>query len=200
MNDIGHGPNELPTTQAADGWPRLKWSLAQFERLIELGILTERDRVELIDGELIPMASKGVRHERVRGKLAFRMTRHAPAGLVVYQEPGWRPGGDRYVEPEILVCPESCNSYDCPPSEALLLVEVSDTSLRYDTGLKAETYARLGDGEYWVVNARTLETIVHRDPAGDGYRDCQTLAAGAALNPRRFAFTAPLVLADLGLG
>ena len=64
MNEMAREPRKTrPTTQAADGVPRMRWTLTEFERLIEVGILTEEDRVELIQGELVPMASKGNRHE-----------------------------------------------------------------------------------------------------------------------------------------
>ena len=181
MNEIARGPSQLPTTQAADGIPRLKWTLARFERLIDLGVFGKQDRIELIEGELIPMAAKGNRHERVRGRLAFWISRHVADGLIVYSEPGWRPGGDRYLEPGIIVCPEAFDGNEVPPAEVLLLIEVSDTSLAYDTGLKAETYATLGVREYWVVNARTLETTVHRDPKGSAYGEVTLVAANEVL-------------------
>ena len=68
MNEIPRQPRMRPTTQAAEGVPRLRWTLAEFERLAELGIFTEEDRIELIEGELVPMSPKGNRHELVRGR------------------------------------------------------------------------------------------------------------------------------------
>jgi Uma2 family endonuclease len=79
MNEIARelrsGPKMRPTTQVADGVPRMRWTLAEFERLIEVGILTEDDRIELIQGELVPMAPKGNRHELVRDEIMDRMIR-----------------------------------------------------------------------------------------------------------------------------
>ena len=63
MNEIPRVPKARPTTQVADGVPRLRWTFAEFERLAELGFFTEDDRIELIGGELVPMAPKGNRHE-----------------------------------------------------------------------------------------------------------------------------------------
>jgi hypothetical protein len=54
MNEMPREPKLRPTTQAAEGVPRMRWTLAEFERLIEVGILTEEDRIELIQGELVP--------------------------------------------------------------------------------------------------------------------------------------------------
>ncbi len=162
-------PAPRPTTQAADGVPRLRWSLEEFERLGEIGIFAEHDRIELIGGELIPMAAKGNRHENVRGKLQNWLTRKLPESIFLFSELGWRPGGDHYIEPDILICRDRQDVSTVPPGEVLLIVEVARTSLAYDTGLKARTYARLGVREYWVVNAVTLETTVFREPASGGY-------------------------------
>ena len=68
MSDIAE-PKTRPTTQAAEGVPRLRWTLPEFERLIELGIFTEDDRIDLIEGELVPIPAKGNRHELVRDEL-----------------------------------------------------------------------------------------------------------------------------------
>jgi hypothetical protein len=64
MNEITRPPRRMPT-QAAEGPPGWRWTVAEFDRFIELGILTEDDRVELIGGELVPMAARGNRHENV---------------------------------------------------------------------------------------------------------------------------------------
>ena len=78
MNEMLREPKMRPTTQAAEGVPRMRWTLAEFERLIEVGILTEEDRIELIQGELVPMASKGNRHELVRDEIMDWMIRRLP--------------------------------------------------------------------------------------------------------------------------
>ena len=69
MNDHLPSPRREPT-QAAEGMPRWRWTLAEFERFIELGILTEDDRVELIGGEIVPMASKGIAQRDCARRLA----------------------------------------------------------------------------------------------------------------------------------
>ena len=191
-------PVPRATTQAAEGVPRLRWSLAEFERLGEFGILGPDERVELIDGELIPMASKGNRHERVRGKLLIFMMKRAPQGVEVYSELGWRPGGDYYCEPEILACPVIAEPSLLPPSDVRLLIEVAHTNLAYDTGLKAHTYAALGVREYWVVNAVTLATRVHQEPAVGGYGNRVNVSMDTLLVPHLVPELA-LSLADLGI-
>jgi Uma2 family endonuclease len=188
MNEISRPlRSQHATTQAAEGLPRLAWTLLEFERLSELGFFggvdRERERLELIDGELVPMHAKGRRHERVRGELQNHLVELLPKGFRLFNEPGWRPGGDLYLEPEIVICKAGLYADDVPPSEVLLLIEVADTSLRYDTATKAKIYARLGVREYWVVNAKTLETIVHHEPGEQGYGKISTAAPGETLAP-----------------
>lgn len=167
------------TTQAADGLPRLAWTLAEFERLSELGFFggidSERERVELVDGELLPMHAKGGHHEWVRARLQKKIAFALGQDFDVLSEPGWRPGGELYLEPDILVCRSGVQPAQVPAADVLLLIEVCHTSERYDLVKKAAIYARLGVREYWVVNAATLETRVHLEPAEGGYgstRDC----------------------------
>jgi Uma2 family endonuclease len=168
MNDLT--PRRRETTQAAEGLPRLKWSLAEFERLTELGIFTEDDRIELIGGELIPMSPKGIQHEVVRSELLDWLIRAKPEFARVFSELGWRPDGDTYLEPDFLLAPASVEVPRIPPSAVLLLIEVARTSLDYDLGVKAATYARLGVRDYWVVDAKTRTVTVHREPSDQGYR------------------------------
>lgn len=171
MSDTDTHPRQRPTTRAAEGLPRFRWTLAKFEQLIEQGILDEDDRVELIGGELIPMAAKGIRHEIVRGVLQNWLRRNAPLDIEVYSEPGWRPYGETYVEPDLLVAPPGALPTSADPREVLLVIEIARSSLAYDLGTKAETYSRLGVRDYWVIDARRLVTRVHRQPSLSGYAE-----------------------------
>jgi Uma2 family endonuclease len=199
MNELPRQPKVLPTTQAAEGVPRLRWTLAGFERLIELGIFTEDDRIELIEGELVPMAAKGNRHELVRDELLNWMMDHKPASVRISAEIGWRPpGADTYVEPDFLLCPRALKGVSVAPGDVLLAIEVSHSSLRFDTTIKANLYARLGVRDYWVVDAETLAARVHREPAEQGYGSVSEVPATEALTPL-FVPALALKLADLAI-
>jgi Uma2 family endonuclease len=177
----------------------MRWTLAEFERLIEVGILTEEDRIELIRGELVPMSPKGDRHELVRDNLLNWMIERLPETLRLSTQIGWRPpGADTYVEPDLLICPRSFKGVTVPPTEVLLLIEVAHSSLRFDSTTKAKLYAALGVREYWVVDAPTLATRVHREPSADGYASVVTVPPSETLVP---LLAAPLAirLADLDL-
>jgi Uma2 family endonuclease len=184
MNEIPRAPRMRPTTQAAEGVPRLRWTLEEFERLTELGIFSEDDRIELIDGELVPVSPKGNRHELVRDELQNWLMRRLPATLRLSAEIGWRPpGADTYVEPDLLICPMAFKGVTVAPADVLLAIEVAHSSLRFDTTAKARLDATLGVREYWVVNAGTLATRIHRQPSGGHYGDVVELASQSALSP-----------------
>ncbi len=183
MND--HAPHQRrEPTQAAEGLPRWRWSLAEFERFIDLGILTEDDRVELIGGELVPMAAKGVAHENVKGELQDWLHGNLPRRYRIVTELGWRPGSDTYCEPDLIVFPRSFKTLSkVPGSAALLIIEIADTTLKSDLTTKAALYARLAVREYWVVNSFTLETHVHRNPSQGAYLEVKLRKPATVLKP-----------------
>ncbi len=174
MNEI-YRPHKLPTaTQAAEGLPRRRWTTAELEAAAKLGLFIDTrgndERFELIGGEVVPMSPKGNRHEIVRTMVTqyfYRCIGHEK--LIIASEPQFNLAPDEYTQPDILVFPEPLLVPDVRGSDALLVVEVADSSLNYDLATKALLYASFSVREYWVINAATLETKVFRDPAPSGY-------------------------------
>jgi Uma2 family endonuclease len=196
--DFSSAPGRRPTTQAAEGLPRWRWTLAEFERLSELGFFGEDEHVELIEGELVPMPAKGIRHEIVRGKLLNRLVRQMPVEVNIFSEPGWRPGGDNYREPDLIFGPADSLAPFLPPDQVLLLIEVARTSLAFDTTTKADLYAALGVREYWVVDAQTLATWVYTGPTEKGFADRKLHKPRRKITPTLVPALA-VRLADLGI-
>jgi Uma2 family endonuclease len=174
----------LPTTRAADGVPRLRWTLAEFETMAEFGFFAEEDHIELIGGELVPLAPKTVRHETMRAEVFnCRQLRGLPADVGVAPVLGWRLSEDTYLEPDFLLYPRA-RSRDIPylpPEEILLAIEVADLSFEFDATLKAKLYARLGVREYWAINAISPATHVCRGPSAGGYAAVRTVPASEPL-------------------
>ncbi|HZT46732.1 MAG TPA: Uma2 family endonuclease [Hyphomicrobiaceae bacterium] len=198
MNEVPDTPKMRPTTQAAEGVPRLRWTLEEFERLGELGIFTEDDHIELIGGELVPMSPKGNRHEAVRGAILNWLRRHLPPEFDLHAEPGWRAAGREYFEPDFLIGPARCSPTSVAPSDVALIIEVAHSSLRFDTNTKARRYAAIGVREYWVVNAQTLDARIHRDPAPEGYRGAAEVMPAEPLTAQ-FVPGLSLRLSDLSI-
>jgi Uma2 family endonuclease len=184
MNERFTIPPQRPTTQAADGLPRWRWTTAEVERMAAAGFFSEYDQFELLGGEIVPMmAPAGRRHETIRIELAHRMTRLAREGIMVAQEPQFNLSPETFVKPDILVHPHAIKTYDLQGSDALLVVEVAETSLSYDLKTKLPLYASHGVREYWVINAVTRMTVVHRQPTGSVYDVIEELPPNARLIP-----------------
>jgi Uma2 family endonuclease len=193
-------PNRFPgTTQAAEGLPRRRWTVAEIEAMVAQGIILEDERFELVGGEVVPMSPKGVRHELVKKALQqhwIPLIAGSPVDLAT--ETTLYIGVDEFREPDFLFWPRSIPLDEVTAASALLLVEVADTSLRYDLQTKAPAYARLGLREYWVIDARSLVTFVHRHPGPDGYPKPRKLGPGKLLEPL-LAPQLAVRLTDLGL-
>jgi Uma2 family endonuclease len=181
MNERFTLPSQRPTTQAADGLPRWCWTVAEVERLSAAGFFNEYDRFELLGGEIVPMSPKGRRHEFIREEIAFRFSRSAPDGIFITSEPQFNLGSDTYAVPDVLVRPIAIRTPDLRGENALLVIEVADTSLSYDLNTKATLYAIHGVREYWVINAATLVTKVHRQPTGKTYEFTEEISPDTPL-------------------
>jgi Uma2 family endonuclease len=183
MNEIFPPPPRRPTTRAADGLPRWSWTVAEIERIAAAGFFHEYDRFELLGGEIVPMSPKGRRHEAIRIELAHRFARLASEDVIVASEPQFNLNPDTYVMPDILVHPRAIKTYDLRGDDALLVIEIADSSISYDLKIKMPLYASHGVPEYWVVNAMTLTTAVHRQPSGKTYTFVQEMPPDARLVP-----------------
>jgi Uma2 family endonuclease len=178
-------PAPVPaTTQAAEGLPRRRWSLAEIEAMVARGIIAEDERFELIGGEVVPMSPKGVRHELVKKALQqYWMPLAAGSPVDLVTETTLRVGKDEFYEPDFLFWPRSIHLKEVTAAAALLIVEVADTSLGYDLGIKARAYAGLGVRELWVIDAKRLVTSIHRDPGPGGYPEPRRAEPGERLEP-----------------
>ena len=154
-----------------------RFTLAEYHRLIDLGFFTEDERVELIRGELIQMAAKGTLHSVCNTKLMRSLDRLVGDRAVVRgQEPIILPT-ESEPEPDCVVAkgqPDDYLSNHPEPSDLLLVIEVSDSTLEYDQ-IKLSLYAEAQILDYWIVNlvARQLEcyTQPYQAPQGSfGYR------------------------------
>jgi Uma2 family endonuclease len=197
MNEILRPPSLPLTTQAAEGLPRRRWTVAEIEEMVRVGIIDEDERFELIGGEVVPMAAKGARHEQVKIALNRFFQRAAPERLEIAQATTLRLDKDSFVEPDFCVFRRGLDLSLLNGEAVLLAVEVADTSLAYDLGRKIGIYAAYGVPEVWV-NATTLVTRVHRARAPTGYSEMTDLTCTQCLTPALAAELA-VRLADLGL-
>ncbi len=157
---------------------RHRVSVADYHLMAEVGILAPDARVELLDGEVFDMAPMKSRHAWVVSLLnerlivasaqQFHCRCQMPLHLSEHSEP----------EPDLMVLRRRDDGYRAQhptPADVLLLIEVSDTSLGYDLGVKLPLYARHGVPEVWVVDLDRNRVRVFRQPVEDGYADAWAL-------------------------
>ena len=169
--------------------PRWRFTVADYHRMAEAGILHEDDRVELIEGEIVQMSPIGSKHAGNVDRLAhFFLPRLQGRAIVRVQNPIQM--GD-YSEPEpdlVLLRPRDdfYTSAHPTPADVLLVIEVAETSAAYDRQDKAALYARGGIPEYWVADLGQASLIVYCDPTPDGYTTVRVLRRGEAIRPLAF--------------
>jgi Uma2 family endonuclease len=162
----------------------------EYHRMAEVGILTCHERVELIRGEIITMSPQGRRHRAFIDNLTHLLdTALAGRAIVSIQMPLVLTE-DTEPEPDIQLLRRRAVPYkdrEAAADDALLVIEVAQTSLAYDRSTKLRLYAETGIPEYWIVDCVAESIEIHRAPQADGYRDV-TRVAGAGATASLLAF------------
>ena len=159
-------------------------SRTEFDRAVEAGVFDPDARLELVDGDLLAMTPQGSRHAtgvdlvvdslRHAFHTGFHVRMQLPLAIDDYSEP----------EPDVAVVTGGIRDYrEAHPTTALLVVEVSDDSLRRDRTVKQRLYARCGIPEYWILALPDARLEVYRDPAADGYRTVTIHRTGESIAP-----------------
>lgn len=177
------------------------FTVDEYYRMAQAGVLTEDSRVELIDGVIVDMPPIGPGHS---GNVnwftdVFRELFGGDAQISV-QNP-LRLGLRVEPQPDVMLLrprPDHYRSSHPGPEDVLLLIEVADSSLRYDRETKARIYARAGIADYWIVNRVDFVVEVHRDPLRSRYRSVQVLKCGDMIRPLTFSDVAIAVSDILG--
>jgi Uma2 family endonuclease len=156
--------------QALETVAQRRFTVVEYHRLAETGILGPHERVELIRGVIRRRSPKNRAHVIATDLMCDLLKRALKGRASVYQEaPHVAEGIDSEPEPDVMVCSNpDRRAYGTPGTKALLLIEVAESSLEYDRGEKAALYAEAGVPEYWVLNLVDREIEVFRDP-GEGH-------------------------------
>lgn len=145
--------------------PRRLFRRSEYERMAELGILGDNERLELIEGEIIPMSPQGSRHVQAVALAQRACERAFGTGYWVRAQFPLAVGETSMPEPDIAVVRGNIGDYpDQHPDTALLVIEASDTTLGLDRVGKASMYAKERIPEYWIQNLLTGTLEVRRDP------------------------------------
>ena len=161
-----------------------RFTVAEYHRMAEAGILGEDSRVELIRGQIVDMAQIGAPHLG----MVNRLTRLLPGvlsgrGMLSVHNPVRLDEGSEPA-PDVVVLRPRADYYQTAtpcPSDVLLLIEVADTSLDDDRAIKVPLYAESGIAECWILNLRDRVVEVYRQPGNGSYADVRRVGPGEIL-------------------
>ncbi len=159
---------------------QLRFSVDEYYKMIELGILKDCEKSEIIEGELIQKMPIGDRHAHIVDNLTRFFIRNVSDEILVRVQNPLRISD--YTEPEPDFVLADLTKYDGTrhprPAETLLVVEVSDTTLKYDRDTKLSLYAEAEIPEVWIVNLKNEIIEIHRQPSNGIYQLAQIFKKG----------------------
>ena len=172
-------------TLSSETLRRHRLTVEDYYKMGEAGIFTEKDRVELIEGEIIDMVPIGSQHAYILNKLNRIFSRQILEEVLIRLQDPLRL--DQYNEPEpdlALVTNQNYSAHHPGPADALLVIEVADSSLSYDIDIKTPLYARHHIPEVWVINLMDKKIHIFSDPANGAYQNTHEITTGK-LSPTR---------------
>ena len=173
------------------------FTVDEYHKLIEVNILTENERVELLAGEIVKMSPIGMRHAGCVIRLTHIFSRiGSERAMISVQNPILL---DELSEPEPDVAilrprPDFYTNAHPTPDDVLLLIEVADTSIEYERNVKIPLYAQAGIVEVWLIDLNENQVEVYRQPGNEGYQIVKQTGQDQSIVP----ITLPDFLIDVG--
>ena len=175
----------IPNTTSNNGVKPHLITVADYDRMIEAGIYTENDRIELINGRIVEIMPKGPKHTSANSRIVRFLIRLFDEKVIVRNQDPIILDDFSEPEPDIVLAAwddkEYSENHPTPP-DILLVMEISDTTLAYDREDKARAYSRSGIQQYLLLNLQNETVEDYREPSPDGYQFKRTHRRGDALN------------------
>lgn len=169
---------------------RYRFTVEEYHRMGEVGILPEDSRIELIAGDIVVREPIGSYHAGTVNRLNHLwMSVLGERAVVQVQNPIELAEEDTEVQPDVTLLQPRADFYTRRhpvATDVLLLIEVADTTLARDRRVKIPLYARAGIREVWLVDLTGDRVEVHRDPTAGGYSQVRALGRGESLVPQAF--------------
>ncbi len=166
---------------------RKKFTVEEYYKLGEVGIIGPDERTELIDGDIILMAPMGSRHANCIGFLLSIFSKAlGDRAFLTAQTPVRLNGG---LEPQPDISISKSRAYRDPhpqPQDVYLLIEVADTTIEHDRNVKSFRYSLAGIIELWIVDINAELVEVYRNPGPNGYESIQQFRRGESISPLAF--------------
>jgi Uma2 family endonuclease len=169
---------------------RRRFTLEEYHRMGEVGIFHEDDRVELIEGEIVEMSPIGRLHAATVDRIANVFSRRlGERAIVRVQNPIVFTNLVSEPQPDVTLLVPLADFYASGhpgPSDILLVVEVMDSTVAYDHGVKLRLYARAGVAEVWLANVNTHRIEGYRQPGPEGYGESRVFQEDERLSIQAF--------------
>jgi len=160
----------------------------RYERMAEAGLLPVRG-IELIDGCVVEMSPKGVRHAHAANVLTEMLVDQRRGRYVVNADSlSLRLSPRDEPDPDLALV-RATRTYareQATVADVALIIEVADSSLGFDLGTKRRKYAAAGIPEYWVIDLQSDSAHLFWEPENDGYRERRLAAGGDTIAPREY--------------
>lgn len=163
---------------------RKKFTVGQYDQMIESGILTDRDRVELLQGEIIEMSPVGRQHAACVDRLNELFVLALSTRAIVRVQSPVRLSNNSEPQPDVAILRRRPDFYvegHPRPEDIFALVEVSDTTVEFDRTVKVPLYAQEYIPEVWIVDLNAQAAQVYREPSSSGYQQVQSFRRGQSL-------------------
>jgi Uma2 family endonuclease len=168
---------------------RKKFTVGQYHQMIESGILSDRDRVELLQGEIIEMSPIGRQHAACVDRLNELLVRELVGRAIVRVQNPIQLSTRSEPQPDFAILQRRSDFYANgypQPNEVFALIEVSDSTIEFDRTVKVPIYAKDSIAEVWIVDLNAEAVQIYRDPSAAGYQQLQTFRRGQAISFQAF--------------
>jgi Uma2 family endonuclease len=153
----------------------------EYAALVEQGRF-EDEHVELLEGVIVAMSPQGSEHANAVARLTRMLNRALPESAIVRPQCSFAASDTSQPEPDLAVVRTARTIKDPHPGDAFLIVEVSQSSLAKDRGIKARLYAASGVTEYWVVDVESMAIEIRTEPREGAYAQCCTARVGDTIH------------------
>ena len=166
-----------------------KFTIEQYHKMAEVGILNEQDRVELIRGEIIETSPIGLKHAATVNRLNQLFQQRLAQRIIVSIQNPIQLADTSEPQPDVALLKSRPDFYETKiptPEDICLLVEVSDRSLKCDRDVKIPLYAESKITEVWLIDVNNQSIRVYRQPEENSYQDVQNFTRGQSISPSTF--------------
>jgi Uma2 family endonuclease len=164
-----------------------RFTADQYQRMGQVGILSDRDRVELIDGEVVAMTPIGPRHNACVNHATRALVRAAGDDAIVQSQGSVRLDPYHEPEPDLVLLRPRTDFYASRlpgPDDISLIIEIADSLIEYDRDVKARVYAAAGITEYWLADLNANAVWRYSSPERGSYRSVVPCHRGQTIAPQ----------------